>query len=100
MGMCGTTGCDIMVIGWVIVGKIVRKIDGVDGNDGSDGNGAILEVAHVGVGSVCSLHVLSVVLYKRDRKGSDVPDPSKIKRVDWIHSVRSQSRLECQRSVF
>ena len=95
MGMCGTTGCDIMVIGWVIVGKIVRKIDGVgdsngvDGNDGSDGNGAILEVAHVGIGSVCSLHVLSVVLYKRDGKGSDVPDPSKIERVDWIPSVRS-----------
>ena len=51
--MWGTTGCDIMVIGRVIVRKIVRTIgrvgdgNGVDGGDGSDGNGVILEVARV-----------------------------------------------------
>ena len=60
MGMWGTTGCDIMVIRWVIVRNIVRKIDGVgdgnsvDGDDGSDGNRVISEIAHVGVGSACS----------------------------------------------
>ena len=49
--MWGTTGCDIVVIGWVIVRTIVRKIgrvgdgNGVDGDDGSDGNRVILEVA-------------------------------------------------------
>ena len=83
--MWGTTGCDIMVIGWVIVRKIVRKIgrvgdgNGVDGNDGSDGNGVISEVA-------C---VVSVVLYKKDRIGSDEFDPSGIERVFWIPSLRS-----------
>ena len=39
-------------------------------------------------------------VYKRDGKGSDVSDPSDIERVFWMPSVRSQSRLECQRSVF
>ena len=100
MGMWGTTGCDIMAIGWVIVGKIVGKIgrvgdgNGVDGNDGSDSNGVISEVAHVGVGSACGSHVVSVVLYKRDRIGSDMFDPFKIERVFWIPSLRSQRRLE------
>ena len=54
--MWGTTGCDIMVISWVIVrtivGKIVRVGDGngVDGDDGSDGKGVISEVACMGSG--------------------------------------------------
>ena len=98
--MWGTTGCDIVVIGWVIVGKIVRKIgrvsdgNGVDGDDGSDGNGVILEVARVGSRLACGSHVVSVVLYKRDRIGSDEFDPSKIERVFQIPSLRSQRRLE------
>ena len=102
VGMWGTTGCDIVVIRWVIVRKIGRVSDGngVDGNDGSDGSGVISEVACVGVGSACGSCMVSVVLYKRDGKGSDMPDPSKIERVDWIPSVRSQSRLECHRLVF
>ena len=56
--MWGTTGCDIVILGRVIVGKIVGKLgsvgdgNGVDGDDGSVGNGVILEVAHVGFGSV------------------------------------------------
>ena len=84
----------------VIVGKIVRKIDGVgdgngvDGDDGDDGNGVILEVTCMGVGSVCSSHMMLVVLYKRDRKGSDVSDPLKFGRVFQISSLRYQSRLE------
>ena len=87
----GTTGCDIVVIGWVIVRKMGKVGDGngVDGDHGSDGSRVILEVAHVGVRLACGSHVVSVVLYKRDGKGSDVPDPSKIERVDWIPSVRS-----------
>ena len=58
VGMWGTTGCDIMVIGWVIVGKIGRVSDGngVDGDDGSDSNRVILEVAHVGFGSAWGSH--------------------------------------------
>ena len=98
--MWGTTGCDIVVIGWLIVGKIVVKLDRVgdgnsdDGDDGSDGNRVISEVAHVGFGSACSLHVVSVVLYKRDRIGSGEFDPSKIKRVFQIPSLRSRRRLE------
>ena len=100
MGMWGTTGCDIMVISWVIVRKIVGKIDRVsdgnsaNGNDGSDGNRVILEVARVGVRSVCGSCMVLVVLYERDRIGSDMSDPSKIERVFWIPSLRSQSRLE------
>ena len=68
--MWGTTGCDIMVISWVIDRKIGRVGDGngIDGDDGSDCNGVILEVECMGVGSVCGSHVVSVVLYKRDRK--------------------------------
>ena len=95
MGIRGTTGCDIVLFEWIIVGEIVRKIgrvsDGnsVDGNDDSDGNGVILEVAHVGIGSACGSHMVSVVLYKRDGKGSDVSDPSKINRVFQIPSLRS-----------
>ena len=98
--MWGTTGCDIVVVGRVIVGKIVSKIgrvgdgNGVDGNDGSVGNREILEVAHVGFRLVCGLHVVSVVLYKRDGIGSDVSDPSKIERVFRIPSLRSRRRLE------
>ena len=79
-----------MVIGWVIVGKIVRKIGRVgDGDDGSDSNGVISEVACVGVRSVCGSRVVSVALYKIDRIGSDVFDPSEIERVFWIPSLRS-----------
>ena len=98
--MWGTTGCDIVVLGRVIVGKIVRKLGGVsdgngdDGDDGSVGNGVILEVACVGFRSVCGSCVVSVVLYKRDGIGSDVSDPSKIERVFQIPSLRSQRRLE------
>ena len=98
--MWGTTGCDIVVIGRVIVRKIVRKIgrvsdgNGVDGNDGSDGNRVISEVARMGVRSACSSCVVSVVLYKRDGIGSDKFDPFEIKRVFWIPSLRSQRRLE------
>ena len=98
--MWGTTGCDIVVFGRVIVGKIVRKLgsvgdgNGVDGDDGSVGNGVILEVARVGFGSACGSRVVSVVLYKRDGIGSDMSDPSKIKRVFQIPSLRSRRRLE------
>ena len=98
--MWGTTGCDIVVIGWVIVRKIVRKIgrvsdgNGVDGSDGSDGDRVILEFACVGVRSACGSCVVFVVLYKRDGIGSDMFDPSKIERVFQIPSLRSQRRLE------
>ena len=98
--MWGTTGCDIVVISWVIVGKIVRKLgsvgDGnsVDGNDGSVSNRVILEVACVGFRLACSLHVVLIVLYKRDGIGSDEFDPSKIERVFQIPSLRSRRRLE------
>ena len=57
--MWGTTGCGIVVISRVIVGKIVRKIgrvcdgNGIDGDDCSDGNGVISEVACMVVGSAC-----------------------------------------------
>ena len=90
-----------MVISWVIVRTIVGKIgrvgdgNGVDGDDGSDGNGVILEVAHVGFRSACSLCMVSVVLYKRDGIGSDEFDPSKkIERVFRIPSLRYRKRLE------
>ena len=100
MGMWGTTGCDIVVLSRVIVGKIVGKLgsvgdgNGVDGDDGSVTNGVILEVAHMGFRLVCGLRVVSVELYKRDRIGSDVSDPSEIERVFWIPSLRSRRRLE------
>ena len=93
--MWGTTGCDIVVIGRVIVGKIVRKLgrvgdgNGDDGDGGSVGNGVILEVAHVVFGSACGSCMVSVVLYKRDGIGSDVSDPSEIERVFQIPSLRS-----------
>ena len=70
--MWGTTGCDIVVLGRVIVRKIVGKLgsvgdgNGVDGDDGSVTNGVILEVAHMGFRLVCGLRVVSVELYKRD----------------------------------
>ena len=98
--MWGTTGCDIVVISWVIVGKIVRKLgrvgdgNGDDGDDGSVGNGVISEVACVGFGLACGSRVVSVVLYKRDGIGSDEFDPSKIERVFQIPSLRSRRRLE------
>ena len=98
--MWGTTGCDIMVIGRVIVGKIVGKLgrvgdgNGDDGSDGSVSNRVISEVAHVGFGSVCGSCVVSVVLYKRDGIGCDMSDPSEIEGVFWIPSLRSQRRLE------
>ena len=93
--MWGTTGCDIVVFGRVIVGKIVRKLgsvgdgNGVDGDDCSVGNGVISEVARVGFGSACGSHVVLVVLYKRDRIGSDEFDPSEIERVFQIPSLWS-----------
>ena len=93
--MWGTTGCDIVVIGWAIVGKIVGKLgrvgDGnsVDGDDGSVSNGVISEVARMGFGSVCGSHVVSGVLYKRDGIGSDEFDPSEIESVFRIPSLRS-----------
>ena len=99
--MWGTTGCDIVLFEQIIVGEFAGKTgrvgdgNGVDGDDGSDGNVVILEVACMGIGVACGSHVVSVVLYKRDGNGSDMPDPSEIERVDWIPSVRSQSRLEC-----
>ena len=70
-----------------------------DGNsiDGDDCNGVISGVAHVGVGSACGSHVVSVVVYTRDGKGSDMSDPSTIERVFQMPSLRSQSRLEWQR---
>ena len=98
--MWGTTGCDIVILGRVIVGKIVGKLvrvgdgNGVDGDDGSVGNGVISEVACVGFGSACGSRVVSVVLYKRDGIGSDKFDPSEIDRVFWIPSLRSRRRLE------
>ena len=88
-----------MVISWLIVGKIVGKLGRVgDGNsdhgNGSVGNGVISEVACMGFGSVCGSRVVSVMLYKRDGIGSDVSDPSEIKSVFQIPSLRSQRRLE------
>ena len=94
-----------MILGRVIVGKIVGKLgrvgdgNGDDGDDGSVGNRVISEVARVGFGSACGSRVVSVELYKRDGIGSDVSDPSKIKRVFQIPSLRSQRRLECRGSV-
>ena len=93
--MWGTTGCDIVVIGWAIVGKIVGKLgrvgdgNGVDGDDGSVSNGVILEVARMGFGSVCGSRVVLGVLYKGDGIGSDEFDPSEIESVFWIPSLRS-----------
>ena len=97
--MWGTTGCDIVVIGWVIVGKIVGKLGRVgDGNsdhgNGSVGNGVISEVACMGFGLVCGSRVVLVVLYKRDGIGSDEFDPSEIESVFQIPSLSSQRRLE------
>ena len=98
--MWGTTGCDIVVIGWVIVGKVVGKLgrvgDGnsVDCDDGSVSNGVISEVARVGFRSAWGSRMVSVVLYKRDGIGSDMFDPSEIERVFQIPSLRSRRRLE------
>ena len=98
--MWGTTGCDIVILGRAIVGKIVGKLgsvgDGnsVDGDDGSVGNRVISEVARVGFGSACGSRVVSVELYKRDGIGSDVSDPSEIERLFWIPSLRSRRMLE------
>ena len=98
--MWGTTGCDIVILGRVIVGEIVGKLgsvgdgNGDDGDDGSVGNGVISEVARMGFGSACGSRMVSVVLYKRDGIGSDVFDPSKIKKVFQIPSLKSRRRLE------
>ena len=103
--MWGTTGCDIVILGRAIVGKIVGKLgsvgdgNGVDGNDGSVSNGVISEVARMGFRLACGSCVVSVELYKIDRIGSDVSDPSEIKRVFQIPSLRSRRRLECRGSV-
>ena len=43
----------------------------------------------MGVGLACGSCVVSIVLYKRDGKGSDVSDPSEIERVFQIPSLRS-----------
>ena len=89
-----------MVLGRVIVRKIVRKLgsvgdgNGVDGDDGSVGNRVILEVACVGFRLACGSRMVLVVLYKRDRIGSDVSDPSEIERVFQIPSLRPRGRLE------
>ena len=53
----------------------------------------------MGFGSACSSCMVSVVLYKRDRIGSDVSDLSEIERVFQIPSLMSQRRLECRGSV-
>ena len=53
----------------------------------------------MGVGLACGSCVVSIVLYKRDGKGSDVSDPSEIERVFQIPSLWSQSRLEWWGSV-
>ena len=72
--MWGTTGCDIVVISRVIVGKIVGKLgrvgdgNGVDGDDGSVGNGVISEVAHVGFRLACGSHVVSVPSLRSQRR--------------------------------
>ena len=93
--MWGTTGCDIVVISRLIVGKIVGKLgrvgdgNGDDGDGGSVGNRVISEVACMGFGSACGSRMVSVVLYKRDGIESDVSDPSKIERVFRIPSLRS-----------
>ena len=84
-----------MILGRVIVGKVVGKLgrvgdgNGVDGDDGSVGNGVISEVARVGFGLAYGSRVVSVVLYKRDRIGSDEFDPSEIERVFQIPSLWS-----------
>ena len=54
----------------------------------------------MGIGSVCGSCVVSVVLYKRDGKGSDMSDPSEIERVFQIPSLRFQSRLQWWRLMF
>ena len=98
--MWGTTGCDIVVIRWVIVGKIVGKLcrvgdgNGDDGDDGLVSNRVISEVARMGFGSAYGSRMVSVVLYKRDKIGSDEFDPSEIERVFRIPSLRSRRRLE------
>ena len=94
-----------MLLGRVIVGEFVGKLgsvgdgNGVDGDDGSVGNGVISEVARVGFRSACGSRVVSVELYKIDGIGCDVSDPSEIKRVFRIPSLRSRRRLECWGSV-
>ena len=39
MGIRGTTGCDIVVFRWIIVGKIVGKFGRVGDGNGVDGMG-------------------------------------------------------------
>ena len=70
--------------------ETVSDGNGVDGDDNcTDGNRVFLEVEHVGIRSVCGSHVVLVVLYQMDGKGSDVSDPSEIEILVWIPSLRS-----------
>ena len=81
------------------IGNMRRVGDG-NGVDGDDNCYRVFSGAEcVDVGSAGGLCVVLVVLYKRDGKGSDVSDPSEIKRVVQIPSLRSWSRLEWQRSM-
>ena len=50
----------------------------------------------VGDSPVCDSHVIAVVLYKLEGKGFGVPNPSGVKKLAQISSLRFQSRLECQ----
>ena len=78
----------------------MRRVGDGNGVDGDDNCYRVFSGAEcVDVGSAGGLCVVLVVLYKRDGKGSDVSDPSEIKRVVQIPSLRSWSRLEWQRSM-
>ena len=70
----------------------VSDDNSVDGNDNcTDVNSVSSGVEHLDIGLACDSCVVSVVLYKRDGRGSDMSDPSEIER---IPSLRSQSRVE------
>ena len=59
-----------------------------------DGSGEFLGLGHVGSGLVHDSHVVSVMLYKLDRRG--VPDSSSsgVTQLAQISSLRFQSKLE------